>query len=167
MKFICSIKLIVVIVAFIASYTFAEDTLENNPLGLKWGSALQDVQAIYPGGVTWPVTGDESFVNYTVPKHIELAWAGIPVDHVMFSFTPDNKFHQLYLGFNYTYYPEIKQQGIEIFGANGTAVEKNGRQSVRWSSRVGVSKHVSINTVAPFEWVYVSARKDPLSTAKK
>lgn len=161
-------KVIIFMLAFIASVAGAEDSLEVSPLGLQWGDTIQNAKMLYPEGAPFPILIDKtSYVSYEFSGNRTIYWSGIPVDVVQLIFTTDNKLYRIYFRFNFLYQLNVKQQAVASFGSTYQRKDENGLLGISWVSSQGVFKYLSINSAYPFEWAYIYAGKSVDSENKK
>lgn len=162
-------KVIFFMLAFMASVACAEDSLELNPLDLKWGYTLQDAKVLYPDGVTFPINiKDKPYIAYTFPGNQIVLWSGIPVDFVQLIFTTDNQLFSVELHFNYAHQATVKQQSLTSFGSGFKRKDEKEHYIASWiSSQGGVARYLSVNSNPQFEWAYIVARKPTPEKNKK
>jgi hypothetical protein len=138
-----------------------DDYFEEGVLGLKWDATLPQVQEKFPGGVTYPTTGERGDTHLTYHVTVETKAIGIelPKSFAIFSFTKSQTLRNVSFHFSYADRETVLYQVAEAIGQDYVSRDDELEHVYRWD---GLTSFValSVGRVTPHTWVYLQVWSD-------
>jgi len=126
---------------------------------VAWGTKLQDVQTIYPSGVTWEARNndpDGARVCMSVAGDAAMLGIDVPVHLVHFCFGSALTLQAVHFHFNYADRDVALYRVAEALGQDYAITEKAGSRLYTWKNGRSSSAVLKIGITPPSTWAYLS-----------
>ncbi|WP_116810943.1 hypothetical protein [Steroidobacter cummioxidans] len=128
-------------------------------LGARWGTTLDQVQVMYPGGASWPNGGERGGeIVYSVPGDFRVLALDIPVPLVHFIFSKENALTRAVLHFRYSDREEVLYGTALVLGQDYSIRDEASARVFQWKPGKASYVGIEIGSGPQFPWAFLGVR---------